>query len=177
MTRTALIVRRSTTLLAVALIVALGFLAIRVAAAWTANAAPLEVAPVSVETLQAQLDAERTRSAQLSSELRRLLLQSAELTTALETAQEQIATDEDHAADLSKDLAAAKKKLRSLEKSIRAARAALARYASSEAATRDRERPSVSSGGVGSVSAATPQPAASRFKGISRSDPCPVRER
>ncbi len=47
------------------------------------------------------------------------------------------------------------------------------RYASSEAATRDRERPSVSSRGVGSMSAATPQPAANRFKGIGRNDPCP----
>ena len=39
----------------------------------------------------------------------------------------QIAKDADHAGELSKDLATAKKKLRSLEKSIREARAALAR--------------------------------------------------
>ena len=127
MTRTAIAVRRSTTLVAVMLAVALGFLAIRVAAAWTANAAPLEVAPVSVETLRAQLDAERTHSAQLSSELRRLMSQSAELNAALDTASSQIVNDADHAGQLSKDLAAAKKKLRSLEKSIRVARAALAR--------------------------------------------------
>ena len=48
MTRTAIVVRRSTTLVAVILIVALGFLASRVAAAWTASAAPLEVAPISL---------------------------------------------------------------------------------------------------------------------------------
>jgi septal ring factor EnvC (AmiA/AmiB activator) len=127
MTRTALVVRRSTTLVAVLLVVALGFLAIRVAAAWTANAAPLEVAPPAVETLQAQLDAERSRSAQLSVELHRLMAQSADLNAALVTAQAQIAKDADHATELSKDLATAKRKLRSLEKSIRAARAALAR--------------------------------------------------
>jgi len=127
MTRTAIAVRRSTTLVAVMLAVALGFLAIRVAAAWTANAAPLEVAPVSVETLRAQLDAERTHSAQLSSELRRLMAQSAELNAALDAADSQIANDADHADQLSMDLAAAKKKLRSLEKSIRVARAALAK--------------------------------------------------
>lgn len=127
MTRTAIVVRRSTTLVAVVLVVALAFLAIRVAAAWTASAAPLEVAPVSVETLRAQLDAERTHSAQLSSELRRLMSQSAELNAALDSADTQIANEADHAGELSKDLAAAKKKLRSLEKSIRAARAALAK--------------------------------------------------
>ena len=127
MTRTAIVVRRSTTLVAVIFVVALGFLAIRVAAAWTASAAPLEVAPVSVETLQAQLDAERSRSAQLSSELHHLMSQSVELNAALDAAGAQIAEDADHAGDLSKDLVAAKKKLRSLEKSIRAARAALAR--------------------------------------------------
>lgn len=127
MSRTAVVLRRSTTLVAVILIVALGFLATRVAAAWTANAAPLEVAPVSVETLNAQLDAERSRSAQLSSELRRLMSQSIELNTALDAARAQIAQDADHAAKLSKDLTTAKKKLRSLEKSIRAARLALAR--------------------------------------------------
>ena len=130
MTRTAIVVRRSTTLVAVILIVALGFLAIRVAAAWTASAAPLEVAPVSVETLRSQLDAERTHSAQLSSELRRLTSQSAELNAALDAADAQIAKDADHAGELSKDLATAKKKLRSLEKSIRAARVALAKQPS-----------------------------------------------
>lgn len=127
MTRTAIAVRRSTTLVAVICIVALGFLAIRVAAAWTASAAPLEVAPVSVETLRAQLDAERTHSAQLSSDLRRLTSQSGELNAALAAADAQIAKDADHAGELSKDLATAKKKLRSLEKSIRAARAELAK--------------------------------------------------
>jgi chromosome segregation ATPase len=127
MSARAVFVRRSTTLVAVILIVALGFLAIRVAAAWTANAAPLEVAPVSVETLNAQLDAERSRSAQLSSELHRLTSQAVELNTALDAARAHIAQDADHAAKLSKDLATAKKRLRSLEKSIRAARAALAR--------------------------------------------------
>jgi chromosome segregation ATPase len=127
MTRTALVVRRSTTLVTVILVVALGFMAIRFAAAWTANAAPLEVAPVSVETLRAQLDAERSHSAQLSSELRRLMSQSVELNAALDAASAQIANDADHADRLSKDLSAAKKKLRSLEKSIRVARDALAR--------------------------------------------------
>ena len=147
MTRTAIAVRRSTTLVAVMLAVALGFLAIRVAAAWTANAAPLEVAPVSVETLRAQLDAERTHSAQLSSELRRLMAQSAELNAALDAADSQIANDADHADQLSMDLAAAKKKLRSLEKSIRVARAALAKQPTVTVTTvATKQTASVSSG-------------------------------
>ena len=147
MSATAVFVRRSTTLIAVILIVALGFLAIRVAAAWTANAAPLEVAPVSVETLNAQLDAERSRSAQLSSELQRLTSQSVDLNTALEAARTQIAQDADHAAKLSKDLASAKKKLRSLEKSIRAARLALAKQPTVTVTTVATTRTATTSGG------------------------------
>lgn len=127
MSRTAVAVRRSTTLLAIVLAVILGFLAIRAAAAWTAGTAPLEVSPGSITTLQAQVETERARSALLTSELSRLSTQSSELSAALEAARQQIATDSGHAAELSKDLSAAKKKLRSLEKAISEARAALAR--------------------------------------------------
>lgn len=126
MTRTAVLVRRSTTVVGVLVILALAFLAIRLAAAWTANAAQLEVAPVSVDALQAQVDAERARTAELSSELRRLMSQSDDLTAALNAAKAQIGRDADHARTLSADLASAREKLRSLEASIQEARSALA---------------------------------------------------
>jgi chromosome segregation ATPase len=127
MTRAALIVRRSTTVIAIVLAIGIGFFAIRAAAAWTASAAPLEITPATVTSLQEQLDIERTRSAALASELERLTSESSELEAALGAAQAQIAADTGHASELSKDLDAARTKLLSLEKAIKAARTALAR--------------------------------------------------
>jgi peptidoglycan hydrolase CwlO-like protein len=126
MTRTALAARRGTTLVAILVAVAIGLLAIRVAAAWAATSAPLTVSPVAVETLRGQLEVERARSEQLLAELGRLSSQSSELRTALDAANGRIADDSEHAADLAKDLDTAQKKLAKLEKEIRRARAALA---------------------------------------------------
>jgi len=126
MNRSALVARRGTTLVAILVAVGIGLFAIRVAATWAADSAPLTVSPVSVETLHGQLEAERARSEQLLAELGRLSSQSSELGTALDTANGRIAADSEHAADLAKDLDAAQKKLAKLEKEIRKARAALA---------------------------------------------------
>lgn len=126
MNRSALAARRGTTLVAILIAVGIGLLAIRVAAAWAADSAPLAVSPVSVDALEGQLEAERARSGQLLAELSRLSSQSSELGTALEAANGRIADDSEHAADLAKELDAAQKKLAKLEKEIRKARAALA---------------------------------------------------
>jgi chromosome segregation ATPase len=126
MNRSALAARRGTTLVAILIAVAIGLLAIRVAAAWAADSAPLSVSPVSVDALQDQLEAERARSGELLAELSRLSSQSAELGTALDAANGRIADDSEHAADLVKELDAAQKKLAKLEQEIRTARAALA---------------------------------------------------
>jgi len=122
----ALFVRRALTVTALVAALALGFVTIRIAAAWTAESAPLAVSPVSVASLQSQLDAERDRSAALSAELERLVRESTELSEALGLARSQIASESDHATALSADLEAARTKLGKLEEAIRDARAALA---------------------------------------------------
>ena len=91
-----------------------GFAAIQAAAAWTATAAPLSVTPVSVKTIESKLQDEQARSADLQAQLRVVSGNTEELSTALEAAQAQIASDTQHAKDLEKDLKAAKKKLAAL---------------------------------------------------------------
>jgi peptidoglycan hydrolase CwlO-like protein len=127
MTRQALLVRRGTTVLAVILALTVGFLAIRVASAWTAASAPLSVSPGSVATLQQQLDAERARTAALTAEIERLVADSDQLSAAVEAARAQIGQESEHTAQVSADLEAAQSRLRDLEKAILDARAALAR--------------------------------------------------
>lgn len=114
--------RRSITVIAVAASLVLGFGAIQASAAWTQSVAPLPAAPVSAETLQARLADEALRSASLVDQLAALTRHSDELATALTTAQARISADDDQAAQLGKDLAAAKAKLAKLEKSIKRAR-------------------------------------------------------
>ena len=117
-------IRRGLTVVGVAAALVIGFGAIRASAEWTAATAPLTVAPVSAETLQARLTDESTRSADLVDRLAALTTHAEELSTALAAAQDRIGSDAEHAAQLARDLDAARKKLAALEKSIRAASAA-----------------------------------------------------
>jgi len=126
--------RRFLTVIAVAASLLIGFGAIRASAAWTEAAAPLPAAPVSVETLQGRLADESTRSADLLDQLRSLTGHADELSAALAAAQTRIADDDAHAAQLAKDLAAARKKLASLEESIK--KASQARLVSQTVTTR-----------------------------------------
>ena len=112
--------RRILTVIGVAAALIVGFGAIRASAAWTATTAPLTVAPVSAETLQARLTDESARSANLVDRLAALTRHAEELSAALTAAQDRIGSDADHAAQLARDLDAAKKKLAALETSIRA---------------------------------------------------------
>jgi chromosome segregation ATPase len=113
--------RRILTVVAVAASLLIGVGAIRASAAWTASASPLDMAPVSAETLQARLADESARSAALVDRLTALTLHADELSAALASAEARIGSDAEHAARLAEDLAAAKKKLAALEKSIRQA--------------------------------------------------------
>lgn len=125
---TSLPVRRSLTVAGAMAALVLGFVAIQAAAAWTVSAAPLSVAPVSVKTTESKLADEQARSADLKAQLTQLAGRTSEMTVALEAAQAQIDTDTKNAENLEKDLKAAKKKLATLERSIRqSARAAAAR--------------------------------------------------
>jgi hypothetical protein len=117
--------RRFVTVIGVVLSLVLGVGAIRVAAAWTASAAPLAVAPVSAAELQVRLTDERARSGSLAGQLEALDARSRDLATALEQAQTRISQDAAHADDLDRQLVTAKLRLAKLEAALSRAKQAL----------------------------------------------------
>ena len=121
----ALGIRRATVILGVVAALMLGALSIRFAAAWTAAAAPLNVAPASLTSIEAALGAEQQRSAALQAQIRGLESASGDLSAALSAAQDKIATDAATAATLRSDLARAQAKLTALQAAL--ARAAAVR--------------------------------------------------
>ncbi|MEO8570455.1 MAG: hypothetical protein ABI553_02030 [Chloroflexota bacterium] len=116
-------VRRSITLAGALAALILGFAAIQAAAAWTASSAPLAATPASAKSIEVRLLDEQTRSANLTDQLATITSQTDDMATALAAAQARIVADGQHADELSSDLAAATKKLRTLEASIRKAAA------------------------------------------------------
>ena len=118
------VLRRTLTVLLLCGAVFGGFSAIRVAAAWTASGAPLEVSPIAPDVLRARLANEQDRSARLQDRLVTLTSHAQELESALMAAQARLDTDRINAQDLAAQLATAKQKLAALERSIRQARAA-----------------------------------------------------
>jgi Skp family chaperone for outer membrane proteins len=104
-----LLLRRAMVVMAVALSLAVGGLAVRAASAWTAAEAPLAAAPVSVNTLAQQLADEQARSATLESHLAALTGQSSDLAIALKAARARAANDAKAARNLQAKLAATKR--------------------------------------------------------------------
>jgi Skp family chaperone for outer membrane proteins len=104
-----LMLRRATVVMAVALSLAVGGLAVRAASAWTASEAPLAAAPVSVKTLAQQLADEQARSAALEDHLTALTGQSGDLAIALKAARDRAASDAKAAQILQAKLAATKR--------------------------------------------------------------------
>ncbi|MEO8463176.1 MAG: hypothetical protein ABI555_08185 [Chloroflexota bacterium] len=141
-----LFARRSLVVIGVIASLAVGASAIQAAGEWTAAAAPLQIAPASITSIQAALAGEQERSAALEEQLATLQTATSELGAALTAAQGQVETDATSAAALRADLEAAQAKLKTVE-------AALAKAAkAAKAAT------AASSGNSSSSPAATPTP-------------------
>jgi len=115
-----LILRRTAVTVAVVGSLVLGAATIRAASQWTASEAPLAAPPVTVESLTAQLAAERERTSGLSSQLETMAGNTVELQAALDAANAQIQVDTATAKDLTNRIAAAKKKLAALNAKIAA---------------------------------------------------------
>jgi septal ring factor EnvC (AmiA/AmiB activator) len=148
------IVRRGMVLALTVGVIALGVGTVQVAAQWRADAAPLDTAPVGMETISADYQAELDRAEVLGGQVAEVAGQLATLRGAVLTADESVTGDSDAAHDLQAQLARAKAKLEKLQGQLKAAQARLqalnaaaARQAARNAATR-------SSGG----SAAAPAP-------------------
>jgi len=115
-----LILRRTAVTMAVVGSLVLGAATIRAASQWTATEAPLAAPPVTVESLAAQLAAERGRTSGLAVRLDEMAGTTVELQAALDAANAQIQADTATAADLTDRIAAAKKKLAALNRKIAA---------------------------------------------------------
>ena len=127
MSVTSMPVRRVITVVVAIAALLLGFAAIRAASAWTAEAAPLVASPESASSIESKLADEQTRSAELQQRLATITGQTDDMVGALQAARDQIASDAQHADQLTKDLATANAKLRALEASIKQAAAAQTR--------------------------------------------------
>jgi septal ring factor EnvC (AmiA/AmiB activator) len=104
-----------------------GALSIEAAATWTRAAAPPAAPAVTIASLQAQLDADRARSAQLSDLLSSLGSHSQDLASGLAAAEARIAADLAAARSMNAQLVAARNQLASLKAKMTAAAAAAAR--------------------------------------------------
>ena len=136
------LVRRTTTVTAVILAIVIGALSIEAAAAAVRASAPPVGPAVTVQSIEAQLEQERTRSQALRGQLRQLTDQSTTLAASLLVANDQVVTDAATATALRADLARAKRQLAKLQRQMAASAAAAAKQA--RAATTSR-----SSGGGG----------------------------
>lgn len=91
---------------------------VRAASQWASTQAPLDVAPVSVESVESALALEKSRAAVLEDQIANLHASAAGLQTALEAAQSRLVTDEATADELRASLAAAQEKLAKLEAAL-----------------------------------------------------------
>ena len=119
-------IRRTFTVVVAVAAIVLGFTAIQVASAWTADAAPLVASPASAASIESKLADEQARSADLQDRLTAITTQTDGMAAALRAAQDRIAADAAHAEQLTSDLASAQAKLKTLEATIKKA-AAVAR--------------------------------------------------
>ena len=139
--------RRAFVLGATVAVVGMAMGTVKMAADWRAADAPLDVAPVGLDTINAQLVSEQDRTGVLTEEIGSVAGQIADLQAALAAANGQVAGDTKSAESLQAALAAAQHKLDALRGQLKAAQdrlAALNRAAARQAAV---NQPAKSSGG------------------------------
>ena len=142
------LLRRAVVLTATFAVIGIAVGTVKVAADWRAASAPLDVAPVGMDTINAQLVAETDRAGVLSDQVGSAADQIATLKAALLEASDHISSDAQTAAQLREQLAAATSKLDTLQGQLKAAQTRLAelnkaaaRQAAANAAAPPRRRP------------------------------------
>lgn len=120
------LVRRALVLGMTLAVIGVGFVTVQVAADWRAAAAPLDAAPVGMDTINAQLVSETQRTSDLSGQIGSVAGQVATLEAALVEANQHVSGDADSAATLKQQLADARTKLDALQAQLRAAQDRLA---------------------------------------------------
>ncbi len=106
-------------------VIGVGVATVQVAARWRAEAAPIDVAPVGLDTIAAAAASESDRTSSLAGQIDGVAGQIADLSGALTTANEGISGDSDNALALQKQLAKASAKLQAIQKQLKAAQARL----------------------------------------------------
>jgi septal ring factor EnvC (AmiA/AmiB activator) len=143
------VARRALVLGASVAVIAAAAGTVKVAADWRASDAPLDVAPVGVETINAQLVSETDRAGVLAEEIDAVADQIADLRSAVASADQQVTDDTNGAEALNAELAAAAKKLETLQGQLKAANdrlSALNRAATRQAAANSAAKSTSSSG-------------------------------
>lgn len=115
--------RRSAIVLALAASVVAAVLTIRIAATWTASAAPMSVRPPDAAQLIARLEGERERAHGLVERLAAMSDQAEELRVALAAARDKARADAATAEELTGQLERARQRLSSLQEQLAAAAA------------------------------------------------------
>ena len=146
------LLRRAVVLAATIAVIGIAIGTVKVAADWRAESAPLDVAPVAMDTINAQLVAETDRAGLLSDQVGSAADQIASLKAALTEAGDHITTDAQTAATLRDQLAAATSKLQTLQGQLKAAQTRLAelnKAAARQAAANAAPAPATSGGSRG----------------------------
>ncbi len=158
------LVRRAAVLAATAGVIAIAVVTVQVAAAWRAEAAPLDTAPVAMSAINTDMEAEVARTATLSGDIDNVASQLSTLNGAVVTADQAVAGGAENATKLEAQLAKAKKKFEKLQSQLKGAQARLA--ALNQAAARQAALNAAARAVRPAARAAAPAPAA----------PAPTRE-
>jgi chromosome segregation ATPase len=127
-------VRRALVLAATAAVIGVAVVTVQVAAAWRAEAAPLDTAPVAMSAINTDMEAEVARTTALSGQINDVASQLSTLKGAVLTANDAVASDAENAATLEGQLAVTKTTLEKLQSQLKGAQARL--VALNKAATR-----------------------------------------
>jgi hypothetical protein len=149
--------RRAIVLAATVAVIGVAVGVVQVAAQWRAEAAPLDTAPVGMTTISDDYATETGRAADLADQMDGVAGQISGLQSALITANGSMKDDTQAATDLKGQLAAAKVKLTSLEKQLKAGQKRLEQLnkdAARQAALNRAAARTRSSGGGGTPAAA-----------------------
>ncbi len=119
------LIRRAIVLGLTVAVIGVGVVTVQAAAQWRADAAPIDTAPVSMDTIAGDASYEMDRTTQLSSQLDDLTSQLTDLGAAVSTANDSIAGDASHAQKLQQQLSDTKARLTTLQKQLKAAQSRL----------------------------------------------------
>jgi chromosome segregation ATPase len=143
--------RRTLVLAATAAVIGVAVVTVQVAAAWRAEAAPLDTAPVAMSAIDGDMEAEAARTDALSGQIDEVAGQLATLEGALLTANDAVSADAENAATLEGQLARVKTRYEKLQSQLKGAQA---RQAAINAAARTRTSTKTSA----TTPAVTPEP-------------------